>query len=568
MTKCALSDRSNVKPNSNVEKIVFISPPRRNPALEFQGFSSSPFSDAGTPVRSLDSEYKKRLNPRSLSFSPCRSMVPQSPIRSPSSKRHEAGPMDQLFGSKSEKSVYSDRFIPSREGSNLKNGFQLPHEEFKKNTMYSQVLASQMFGGTIDQTSPPKDHIPVSPSDSEYQSPQRRRNPNNMEAPNRVLRFRSLQEKQRAEKNPPAFGLSPISTDTQKMLLSPRRNCRKIPKSPFKVLDAPQLTDDFYLNLVDWSNDNVLAVGLGPCVYLWSACTSKVTKLTELGEDHEDGVCSVSWSQCGTKLAVGTRSGEVQIWDGNKCKQINSLKGHIARVGTLAWNGNVLASGSRDRNIFLRDPRVNKNYIEKLAGHRQEVCGLKWSFDEQHLASGGNDNKLLIWSMANEQRPLYRFTQHTAAVKAIAWSPHQHGLLASGGGTADRCIRFWNTLTSANPNVSGDVSPKPLQTIDTGSQVCNLLWSKNVNEIVSTHGYSLNQIIIWKYPSMTKLATLTGHTYRVLYLANSPDGQTIVTGAGDETLRFWNVFPGSKCLAKGRNVLGAPVFSSPFSDIR
>ena len=41
-----------------------------------------------------------------------------------------------------------------------------------------------------------------------------------------------------------------------------------------------------------------------------------------------------------------------------------------------------------------------------------------------------------------------------------------------------------------------------------------------------------------------QVATLTGHTYRVLYLAMSPDGQTIVTGAGDETLRFWNVFPG------------------------
>ena len=45
---------------------------------------------------------------------------------------------------------------------------------------------------------------------------------------------------------------------------------------------------------------------------------------------------------------------------------------------------------------------------------------------------------------------------------------------------------------------------------------------------------------------MSKLATLTGHQYRVLYLAISPDGQTIVTGAGDETLRFWNVFPGQR----------------------
>ena len=45
---------------------------------------------------------------------------------------------------------------------------------------------------------------------------------------------------------------------------------------------------------------------------------------------------------------------------------------------------------------------------------------------------------------------------------------------------------------------------------------------------------------------MQRLATLTGHSYRVLYLAMSPDGTTIVTGAGDETLRFWNVFPGKR----------------------
>jgi len=44
---------------------------------------------------------------------------------------------------------------------------------------------------------------------------------------------------------------------------------------------------------------------------------------------------------------------------------------------------------------------------------------------------------------------------------------------------------------------------------------------------------------------MEKISTLTGHTFRVLYLAMSPDGASIVTGAGDETLRFWNVFP--KC---------------------
>jgi cell division cycle 20-like protein 1 (cofactor of APC complex) len=82
-----------------------------------------------------------------------------------------------------------------------------------------------------------------------------------------------------------------------------------------------------------------------------------------------------------------------------------------------------------------------------------------------------------------------------------------------------------------------------INSVETGSQVCNLLFSKNSNELVSTHGYSDNAIVVWKYPSMKKVSTLTGHSLRVLYLAMSPDGENIVTGAGDETLRFWKVFP-------------------------
>ncbi|VFQ93625.1 unnamed protein product [Cuscuta campestris] len=44
------------------------------------------------------------------------------------------------------------------------------------------------------------------------------------------------------------------------------------------------------------------------------------------------------------------------------------------------------------------------------------------------------------------------------------------------------------------------------------------------------------------HPSMVKMAELTGHTSRVLFMAQSPDGCTVASAAGDETLRFWNVF--------------------------
>mmetsp|Transcript_15605 Transcript_15605/g.34097 ORF Transcript_15605/g.34097 Transcript_15605/m.34097 type:complete len:744 (-) Transcript_15605:158-2389(-) len=333
-----------------------------------------------------------------------------------------------------------------------------------------------------------------------------------------------------------SFSLTPVrSAASQRLMAAPPKRKRRISKVPFKVLDAPALQDDFYLNLVDWSSQNVLAVGLGSCVYLWSACTSKVTKLCDL-EATEDTVTSVAWAQRGTHLAVGTSRGEVQLWDTIQSKKVRSMAGHSSRVGALAWTGPVLASGSRDRLIYLRDVRVQASYTDKLNNHKQEVCGLKWSFDEPaFLASGGNDNHLHVIDSRHPSIPVHKFTEHTAAVKAITWSPHQHGLLASGGGTADRCIRFWNTLSGV-----------ALNKIDTGSQVCNIAWSRNCNEIVSTHGYSLHQIVVWRYPSMTKVATLTGHTYRVLYLAMSPDGSTVVTGAGDETLRFWQIFPGPR----------------------
>ena len=73
------------------------------------------------------------------------------------------------------------------------------------------------------------------------------------------------------------YSLSPVSRKSQKLLTSPKKSLRKIPRLPYKVLDAPELQDDFYLNLVDGSYSNVLTVGLSASVYLWSACTSQVS---------------------------------------------------------------------------------------------------------------------------------------------------------------------------------------------------------------------------------------------------------------------------------------------------
>lgn len=102
----------------------------------------------------------------------------------------------------------------------------------------------------------------------------------------------------------------------------------------------------------------------------------------------------------------------------------------------------------------------------------------------------------------------------------------------TGGGTQDQTIKIWNAL---NNNL--------VSTIDVQSQVCKILYSQNSNEFISSHGYENNELIIWRYPELTKTAVLEGHDQRVLYMAMSPCGQMVVSGAGDQTLKFWKVFP-------------------------
>ncbi|KAF7897285.1 hypothetical protein EAF00_005513 [Botryotinia globosa] len=483
--------------------------------------------------------------------------------------------------------VYGDRFIPNREGQDLQASFSLLHDEgspatpskqkkrtphgelhFQRteeaNRTFSTLLRSELFDTTIPQPTPtslsPESHtttindptrshtpphissavssLPASLTPSTphknlftYMSPRHHTNIAGHPTPSRTPQSRhGINLDVRSE----LYSVSPVRFNSQQMLMSPRKQPRVVSKVPYKVLDAPDLADDFYLNLVDWGSSNVLGVGLGSCVYMWNSQTGRVNKLCEL---NDDTVTSVSWIQRGSHIAIGTGKGFVQIWDAERVRRLRTMTGHTARVGSLAWNDHILTSGSRDRLIYHRDVRAPDQWLRKLVGHKQEVCGLRWNCDDQQLASGGNDNKLMVWDKLSDT-PTYKFSDHTAAVKAIAWSPHQSGLLASGGGTADRRIIFHDTKRGIK-----------LNEVDTGSQVCNLAWSKNSNEIVSTHGYSQNQIVVWKYPSMQQVVSLTGHTYRVLYLAMSPDGRVVVTGAGDETLRFWNVFgrkPGQK----------------------
>ena len=123
----------------------------------------------------------------------------------------------------------------------------------------------------------------------------------------------------------PEGHINPLRAFYTKTPGSAKSTIRHIPQEADRILDAPDMVDDYYLNLIDWSSHNVLAVALRNSLYLWNATDGITDLLFELPES--DNICSVSWLRDGHFLAVGSSMGTVQIWD---CEQKKNM-----RVGVL-----------------------------------------------------------------------------------------------------------------------------------------------------------------------------------------------------------------------------------------
>ena len=197
---------------------------------------------------------------------------------------------------------------------------------------------------------------------------------------------------------------------------------RKIATQPERVLDAPGMVDDFYLNLLSWSVLNVVAVALSENTYIWRADTGTVVLVGEAPEGSY--VSSVDFSNDGAFLGVGVGTGDVELWDVETGQKLRSMTGHQAQIAALSWHSHILSSACGDGSIWHHDVRVARHKVMELLGHSGEVCGLKWRADGELLASGGNDNVVNIWDGrvgdVNEgSRGVARWTKrnHTAAVK-------------------------------------------------------------------------------------------------------------------------------------------------------
>ncbi|KAJ3274090.1 ubiquitin-protein transferase activating protein [Terramyces sp. JEL0728] len=249
--------------------------------------------------------------------------------------------------------------------------------------------------------------------------------------------------------------------------------------------------------------------------------------------NEQDHISTVAFSPIVKNCAIGTEAGSLLVYDVNTNNLIHDFEDQDG-VSALIWKSSTeIVTGDPDGNIVHWDIRTSKNRV--IEGHHLDrVVGIAKSVDNV-IATGGNGNIVNIWDDRRLDKPRLVIKSHTSAVRALAWCPWSPHILATGGGLDDGTIQIHNT-----------VSGKLYQKFESGSQICQMLWSQHYKEILSANNCAEKQLCIYKFPEMKAIHTLPGHNVRPMHLALSPDGQTVASIGDDETLKpviYAFVFP-------------------------
>ncbi|KAG9313704.1 hypothetical protein JVU11DRAFT_6054 [Chiua virens] len=149
---------------------------------------------------------------------------------------------------------------------------------------------------------------------------------------------------------------------------------RRVPTTPERVLDAPGMVDDFYLNLVSWSALNVVGVALGESTYLWAVNTGIVSHLGDAPDDTY--VASVDFSGDGAYIGIGLGTGAIELWDVSTSQKLRTMAPSsdatsAGQVASLTWFNHISTSGPlKRRHRPSRRPRPKARRRHPSGSHR------------------------------------------------------------------------------------------------------------------------------------------------------------------------------------------------------
>ena len=134
-------------------------------------------------------------------------------------------------------------------------------------------------------------------------------------------------------------------------------------------------------------------------IFLWDVASGQQIATVQ---PYFDVVKSVCFSSDGSLLAAGSKDPDqyLELWNGRTLEHVDSLRGHVAAVNSVAFapNGKLLVSASSDHTVKLWDVS-RRALLATLVGHTNWVETVAFSPDGTTLATGSGDQTVMIWKV-------------------------------------------------------------------------------------------------------------------------------------------------------------------------
>ncbi|KAJ3209001.1 U5 small nuclear ribonucleoprotein [Dinochytrium kinnereticum] len=205
------------------------------------------------------------------------------------------------------------------------------------------------------------------------------------------------------------------------------------------------------------------------------------------------------------------------------------LTGHQSEVLSCKFspNGEQVASASFDRSILLWSTYGECENKVQMTGHTGAILEVQWSRDGSTIFSASTDKTLGVWDAKTGER-LKKLKGHGSFVNNVSVARRGAEMLASGAD--DNTIRLWDLR-----------SKFPVKTFQDRFQVTSTAWSEDASIVFS--GGIDNEIKAWDLRKNEIVYTLQGHLDTITGLRLSPDGNSLLSNAMDNTTRIWDVKP-------------------------
>ncbi|KAI8806650.1 WD40-repeat-containing domain protein [Cladochytrium replicatum] len=208
---------------------------------------------------------------------------------------------------------------------------------------------------------------------------------------------------------------------------------------------------------------------------------------------------------------------------------IMHLTGHEADVRTCRFSpdGNTIASGSLDRNIFLWNTYGDCKNFGVLKGHGKAVLEMQWMQGGSQIVSASADTTLGLWDVKTCER-VKRMKGHNSFVNSVSVSPRGSEIIATG--SDDNTIKVWDVRTK-----------NAVDTFNEPYQVTAVCWSSDGGLVFS--GGIDTAIKAWDVRKKAVAYTMEGHGDIITGLRLSSDGGCLLSSSMDNTVRIWDVKP-------------------------